>query len=441
MKDLRWFWLSGSFITLAAGCTDPISPIDPTGAATTTTDDPSTSGVDSNTDTQQGTTTDPASSSSSDGGSTAAVDGTTAAESSSTGDPNTTGVVPVCGNNVIEGNEACDLLEINGETCESLGFEGGELGCNVTCDDYNILGCYVCGNGTVDIVEDCEVVVPEGVTCESMGFEGGELVCGNDCFYDTSDCSICGDGIQQGDESCDGFDLAGEDCASLGLVGGMLTCAASCSFDPGACDIPGVPFGSDIGYTGYVLAPPVLPCEDISATGTASNLTDDDAVQVPIGFNFPFYGVNYMDVTLQSNGAISFGGNTEMGLNNSCLPTNSSPSSNILYLFWDDLNPTVGAGEVRYEALGVAGSQRFVVQFDVANFSGDAADLMRFQVVLNEGSGIIEVCYPDTINAANAANSGAEATSGIQADSANALQFSCNTPDLVDGTQLLYIPI
>ena len=69
------------------------------------------------------------------------------------------------------------------------------------------------------------------------------------------------------------------------------------------------------------------------------------------------------------------------------------------------------------------------------------SDLMRFQAVMHEGTGIIDVCYVDTINAVNVGNNGAEATSGIQRDSATGFDFSCDTPDLVDGTQLLYIPL
>ena len=65
---------------------------------------------------------------------------------------------------------------------------------------------------------------------------------------------------------------------------------------------------------------------------------------------------------------------------------------------------------------------------------------MRLQAMFHEATGQIEVCYVDTINAGNSADSGAEATAGIQLDSANGLQFSCDTPDLTDGTLLLYIP-
>ena len=58
---------------------------------------------------------------------------------------------PTCGNNVIEGDEVCDLTQINGETCESLGSEGGVLGCLLDCSDYNLLGCFICGNDVIDM--------------------------------------------------------------------------------------------------------------------------------------------------------------------------------------------------------------------------------------------------------------------------------------------------
>jgi len=66
---------------------------------------------------------------------------------------------------------------------------------------------------------------------------------------------------------------------------------------------------------------------------------------------------------------------------------------------------------------------------------------MRLQAMLHELTGQIEVCYVDTINAGNFGDNGAGATSGIQLDSATGFEFSCNPPDLVDGTLLLYIPI
>lgn len=355
----------------------------------------------------------------------------------------TTGEIAVCGNNQIEGNEVCDLGQLSGETCQSLGYQGGQLGCLLDCTDYNLLGCFICGNDVVDVAEDCEGQVPEEVTCESLGYEAGTIACGSNCLYDTSDCSICGDGVRQGPESCDGIDLGGADCVSLGLMGGTLACnIPTCTFDPAGCDIPGIPFGSDTGYTGYAIPPGgVLPCDDISGTGTPTGLTDETQQQVPIGFTFPLYGVDHTMVSIQSNGTLRWGDSTLLTFSNTCLPSATNPSTNVLYVFWDDLNPGAGAGEVYYQTLGMPGDQRFVVQWDTANFGGDTVDLMRFQVMLHEGSGIIDVCYVDTINAVNVGNNGAEATSGIQQSSMDGFDFSCNTPDLVDGLRLQYIPL
>ncbi|MEX1361639.1 MAG: hypothetical protein AB1Z98_00820, partial [Nannocystaceae bacterium] len=209
-------------LTLAVACTEDTVPIDTEGSMTTAGDsttaatNPTTTGVTTVASTgdasADGTTTTTAGSSSSGGEAT--TSDTTSAE----------GCVAVCGNNQVEcvgepEEEVCDLAQLGGETCVSLGFQGGQLGCLLTCDDYNLLGCFICGNEVVDIAEDCEGSVPEGVTCESMGFEGGEIVCGDDCLFDMSDCSICGDGVRQGPEDCDGLDFGGETCMSIGFDG------------------------------------------------------------------------------------------------------------------------------------------------------------------------------------------------------------------------------
>lgn len=352
----------------------------------------------------------------------------------------------ICGDGVIEGTqEVCDGLNNGGETCLTLGlgFDSGTLGeCQSNCLEFNTDGCGTCGNGTIDGDELCDASdLPPGNTCLTEGFDNGNLGCQADCAaFDTGTCGICGNGIVDGSESCDGLNLDGETCASLGLLGGSLVCAANCQFDFTSCDIPGIPFGSDSGYSGFALTPPVTTCDDISATGTATGLSDDDNIVVPIGFGFPFYGANQTEANIQSNGTLRFGDMSYLGFGNNCLPTATAPSNNTLYVYWDDLNPGA-AGEVYYQALGPVGDQRFVVQWDVPHFGGDAADLLRMQVVLHQVTGQIDVCYVDTINAGNIDDNGSGATAGIQQSSAEGLQYSCNTPDLVSGLQLLYVPI
>ncbi|MCA9708833.1 MAG: hypothetical protein KDK70_23515 [Myxococcales bacterium] len=218
-------------------CPGDDSPSTPTDDGTSTSSaedsttamsvDPTTSGSSSSTSTGMPSTT------SGPGTTTNASTSTDAEES---GLP--TGEIAVCGNNVIEGEEVCDLNQLNGETCVSLGHQGGVLGCLLTCEDYNLLGCFICGNEVLDIAEDCEGgVVPEEVTCQSLGYEAGTVACGDDCLWDTSECSICGDGIQQGPENCDGIDFGGETCVSLGFDMGNLGCIqATCSFNFSGCE-------------------------------------------------------------------------------------------------------------------------------------------------------------------------------------------------------------
>jgi len=38
-----------------------------------------------------------------------------------------------CGNGIIEGNEKCDGANFNSKTCETLGYESGELSCTSDC--------------------------------------------------------------------------------------------------------------------------------------------------------------------------------------------------------------------------------------------------------------------------------------------------------------------
>ena len=81
-----------------------------------------------------------------------------------------------------------------------------------------------------------------------------------------------------------------------------------------------------------------------------------------------------------------------------------------------------------------------MVQWETAHYSGDTTDLIRVQAMFDEATGQISVCYPDTLSAANIGDNGAEATSGIQHSSVEGFDYSCNTPDLTNGLQLLYIP-
>jgi formylglycine-generating enzyme required for sulfatase activity len=129
----------------------------------------------------------------------------------------------------------CVGTELAGQTCETLGFVGGELACG-SDEAFDTTSCHNCGNNQVDGDEPCDGSNLGGRTCKTEGFDDGSLVCKAGCILDTSMCYGCGDGdINWPNEECDSTNLGGESCVSLGCASGTLTCSSSCKFDKSQC--------------------------------------------------------------------------------------------------------------------------------------------------------------------------------------------------------------
>jgi hypothetical protein len=347
-----------------------------------------------------------------------------------------------CGNALVDGAEPCDGALVSGQTCLSQGFDSGTIACAEDCETFAIEGCGTCGNGEIDGDEFCDAPDLAGQTCVSQGFDSGQLGCTAGCdAYTTAGCGDCGNGVIDGSESCDGLLLGANTCASLGLQGGEIACGPSCQYDFSGCDIVGFPFGSDGSYNGFSLMPGLLPCDDISATGTATNLFDDDQATVPIGFTLDFYDTPFTEATITSNGVVYFDTPDFLQLSGVCPPEDDPFSLSdefILAAFWDDLDPS-SAGNVYYQTLGPVGDQRFVVQWDVPFFAGDLGDLLRIQAVFHQ-AGNVDVCYVDTLSAGDFRDNGATAAAGIQRDPLQGFSFGCSMPVLTSGLLLMYLP-
>jgi hypothetical protein len=219
-------------------------------------------------------------------------------------------------------------------------------------------------------------------------------------------------------------DEEGVDCG-----GSCLACACTmnsqCASNlclAGRCRPTCNEFGTNaFGYRGCQHVTTVSPCDDISATGTAVALTDDsNSGSLAIGFTFDFFGTSYTNVRIQSNGALTFdtSGTSTIQAGNSCLPKGTAPDELIAAL-WDDLDPTLGGGQVFRQLLGTAPNRRFVV--------------------LYEGSNHISVCYPDPVYGNATYDYGLTATTGIQHSTMGPLQFSCNTASIAQGLVLDYL--
>jgi hypothetical protein len=103
-----------------------------------------------------------------------------------------------CGDSVIDGNESCDGSALGGETCEGLGFASGALGCTAGCG-FDVSGCVsnppdTCGDSLIDGNESCDGTALGGQTCESLGFASGALGCTAGCGFDVSGCVAGGGG-------------------------------------------------------------------------------------------------------------------------------------------------------------------------------------------------------------------------------------------------------
>ncbi|MBU1239747.1 hypothetical protein KKF84_10930, partial [Myxococcota bacterium] len=130
-----------------------------------------------------------------------------------------------------------DGNNFNGESCVAMGYNGGALVCNSSCliDISHCQASGQCGNGAVDLgYEDCDGIDLNGQDCLTLGFQGGTLSCSPSCTFDYSACTgstYCGDGIVQAfyGEMCDGDNLNALSCSDLGYSSGTLSCLADCS--------------------------------------------------------------------------------------------------------------------------------------------------------------------------------------------------------------------
>jgi hypothetical protein len=162
---------------------------------------------------------------------------------------------------------------------------------------------------------------------------------------------------------------------------GFNNCAASPTPTRGGADA----FGYTWTITGDEQATP-FEWQDISAIGTAVTLGDDDNTATPISipFIFPYYGVDFSEVYIGSNGLVGFDPTNLYFLSNTNLPDGFAPNS-LIAAFWDDLNPAAG-GSIHTFSDPFYG--RFFIQYTGVPAFGSGG-LYTFQIVLNKGGDVV----------------------------------------------------
>ncbi|MDP8206225.1 MAG: T9SS type A sorting domain-containing protein [Candidatus Electryonea clarkiae] len=124
---------------------------------------------------------------------------------------------------------------------------------------------------------------------------------------------------------------------------------------------------------------------DISGTGTeVTDIGDDDSDgPFDIGFDFPFYGEEYDEIFVASNGFLTFGQGSSLWRNITC--PNAADPDNALFLFAEDLNPTAN-GEIYY---GEDDDGNFICQFEGVSDYGVNYSRLTAQVILYPDGSIL----------------------------------------------------
>jgi len=166
---------------------------------------------------------------------------------------------------------------------------------------------------------------------------------------------------------------------------------------------------------------------DISATGTPVYLSDDDSDgPFDVGFTFNFYGIDYTQFWIWSNGTINFD-DAYTSLTNQC-PLPAPSYNNLIATMWDDLDPGDTGDAVYYESLSPcpypgAGSCLIVQYENFHHYPGGGLIAGTWEAILFDNGNVL-IQFQDV-----GAEAGSGSTTGIEnADGTIGLTYACNTP-------------
>ena len=125
---------------------------------------------------------------------------------------------------------------------------------------------------------------------------------------------------------------------------------------------------------------------------SSGSLDDGGWGAIPLGFNFNFFGTNYSNINVGTNGVLQFGAYNALALGDfiiGALPNNVDPMGAI-YGCANDLHCGYAGANVRYWTSGAAPNRKFVVNYQVFQFGGTTTPV-NFQVILYETLGQVDI--------------------------------------------------
>jgi len=179
-----------------------------------------------------------------------------------------------------------------------------------------------------------------------------------------------------------------------------------------------------------------LPPETLYV-GTNPGLTGDDFATgaLPIGFTFSYFGANYTNFYVTTNGILCFTAPISTAWTNAAIPTAAVPN-NCMFPFWDDLYSRGGPlnSVFYYRTIGTAPNRELIAQWTNYGYFNPDIPIGTFQVILYEGSNQIRFQYRQLLTSPY--SYGNSATIGVENSIGTAgAQYSFNTADAITQEQ------
>ncbi len=134
---------------------------------------------------------------------------------------------------------------------------------------------------------------------------------------------------------------------------------------------------------------PAFEWIDISASGTLGPSGDDSRLTVSLPWNFEWYGINYNQITICTNGWTCFGSTTYSSLSTDTIPSVNQPQ-NVMALCW--LDHYANSGAIRYQDMG---DGRFVVSYINIYELSYPSNVFTMQIVINYNRKTVQFNYLD----------------------------------------------
>lgn len=146
--------------------------------------------------------------------------------------------------------------------------------------------------------------------------------------------------------------------------------------------------------TNYSVYPIPYNPDPFTIGNVVPGVSSDDIFSgiIPIGFTFNYYGLNYTNVCVGSNGVLTFNDSlagTYCDWSTTFFPTVVNGLKNAIMAPWQDIHPGLG-GTIKYAVNGSAPFRRFVVSYyQIPMFSCTSLTFSQ-QIILYETTNIIE---------------------------------------------------